>query len=79
MRVISQDGMSDVPYEGTTFSVEEGSKWIDGEQSSTWIIRAKCGFYDLKMAQLATKEECILSLQYLRTCHMDGETYYQMP
>ena len=79
MRVISQDKMHDVPYEGTTFSVEESHHWDDSEESTSWIIRAKCGFYDLKMAQLVTKEECILSLQYLRTCHMDGETYYQMP
>lgn len=65
MRVISQDGTIDVPYDSTWVSVYE--KCINGR---TYVRMYLCGYDDsVAVADYSTKEKAIKAIEMLRTAY----------
>ncbi len=62
MRVISQDGMTDVPYEGTVFRIDSMYP------NEIWAMQS----IEMKglMAQYSSKEKALLAMEKLRDTYL---------
>ena len=62
MRIISQDGCYDLPYEQTVVLREE-----------TYILVRTMEYEDLRIARYSTEEKAIKAMEMCRKQYMDGE------
>ena len=62
MRIISQDGCYDLPYEQTVVLREE-----------TYILVRTMEYEDLRIATYSTEEKAIKAMEMCRKQYMDGE------
>lgn len=73
MRVISQDGTKDFPYDSSSASVYAGC--INGR---IYVRMQLCGGYDdsVDVADYSTKEKALKSMEMLRKAYENNEFYH---
>ena len=76
MRVISQDGKVDIPYDYFLLSIDSG-KFSDGEIAIIYC-RNLSSPDGTKLARYSTKEKALKAMEMLRKSYENNEFYHHM-